>query len=877
MATLGQRSFAGGEITPALYSRVDQIKYQTGARTLRNMYVMKHGGAISRQGTEFVAEVKDSTKTVRLIPFEFSNTQTCMLEFGDGYMRIHQNGAQVIDITPTISGISNANPCTITAASHGLVTGEEVTLSGVVGAIGTYLNGRNFKVGSFTTNQFTIEYMDGTAVDSTAFGAYTSGGTASRIYTITSPFAYADLPTLRYAQSGDVITFAHPNYDPQKLTRSGPTSWAFSTFAPASAVSAPSGIGIVITSGTGTTENWDFAVTALSDETGEESLPETMPNTAVNASFTDLKVFWTAVAGCSTYRVYAGLSGMGIQGLVGIGGSGANSWKVLSAMPTPDYTQNPPITRNPFSGSSNRPSCVGYMQQRLWFGNAASNTEGVWGSQIGRYNNFNRSFPLKDDDAVTFTRTGQKINPIKHLLELDRPLVFTQTSEHVLFGDASTGSITPSLINPKRQSGNGISDLPPLDVNGNALYVQALGNVVRDFSFEFTIDKYTGNDLTVFSSHLFDNYTLVDWAYQQIPHSVVWAVRSDGILLSLTYMREHQILAWARHDTPGVVENVAVIPEGTEHKVYLVVRRTINGETKRYVERMSSRLFTDIRDFVGMDCALSVDGRNTGATTMTLTTGAGWTENDTLTLTASTSFFASTDVGKEIHIDLTSTDVYGNVTVEDTIRCAIKAYTSATVVSVTPQKTVPAGLQGVAVTAWRKAITALSGLWPLEGQEVSILADGFVEGSPNNSAYTTKTVTNGQITLDFAHAVIHVGLPFLSDVETLDIDTANGEPIVDKEKYVGQVTMHVQDTRGVWAGPQPPTDDSTDPLEGLSELKIRSTETYEQPVRLVKDQQYIPLDPEWTKGGRVFIRQVDPLPMVILSVFPAGYFPMRAA
>lgn len=199
---------------------------------------------------------------------------------------------------------------------------------------------------------------------------------------------------------------------------------------------------------------------------------------------------------------------------------------------------------------------------------------------------------------------------------------------------------------------------------------------------------------------------MVDWAHQQNPHSVLWVARNDGTLLGLTYIREHQLWAWHRHDFDGEVENVCCVPEGTEDALYLVIKRTINGATKRYIERMTQRQITDIVDSVLMDCALTYDGRNTGSTTMTLS-GSGWLYTSTLTLTASASTFTAADVGNQIFVY----DTDGSV-----IRCTITAYTSATVVSVMPNRTVPVTLRNVAVTNWSRAVDQLTGLWHLKAR-----------------------------------------------------------------------------------------------------------------------------------------------------------------
>lgn len=927
MSTVRQLSFSSGEISPSLYSRVDLVKYSTGVRTARNMLVQRQGGLANRPGTEFICEVKDSTKSIRLIQFIFNSSQTYMLEFGDLYMRVMRDGVQVTDADMTITAVTNANPAVVTYSGADpslFANGQEVYISGIVGPIGTYLNNRNFKVANVNTgaNTFSLQYMDGTAVNSTSFGAYTSGGTASRVYEIISPYIEADLPDLKFVQSADVITIVHPNYAPRELARTGHTSWSFSviTFAPGQA--APTGLGGL---GAGA---FDYQVTATAAETFEESLPSTTYTARAIGTLT-----WVAAANAIEYTIYK--SSNGVFGFIGT----ARGTSFVDTGFTPITTATPPDARNPFtnynisgitqanpavvtstahgfingdtifissvvgmtqvnnlsftvagvtantfqlsgvnstgytaySSGGNAlkegygPSTVSYYQQRLIFGNTDLDPEKVWTSRTGQFTNFTTSSPLQNDDAITFTLAGRQVNSVKHILDLGRLLVLTAGGEWAIQGDAA-GVITPTDINAKQYSYNGSFDLSPLIVNENALYIQARGTIIRDLGFDYQVDGYRGNDLTIFSAHLFDNYSILDWTYQQVPNSIVWAVRDDGTLLGLTYIREHQVFGWHRHNFQGdTAENVSCIPEGNEDFIYLCINRTINGSTKRYIERMTTRQIIDVIDNQFMDSYLTYDGRNTGATTMTLS-GSGWTYTDTLTLTRSVSGFTASDVGNQIF--LTGSD--GTV-----IRFTIDGFTSGTVVTGRPHMDVPVVMQAAAITTWTRAVDEIQGLWHLEGKSVSVFADRFVVASPNNASYDVITVTNGSITLDKPYGVIHVGLPTISDVQTLDVDSPQGETISDKKKIVSRVSAFVQDTRGVWTGAKPPADDDTDPLEGLSELKIRNSETYDEPVNLTTDSVEINIQPEWNSNGRVFIRQVDPTPMTILSVAPAGLFPFR--
>jgi len=943
LSTFIKRSFSSGEIAPSLYARADLVKYETGLRTCRNGLVMRHGGVASRPGTTFVGEVKDSSKTVRLIEFIFNASQTYILEFGDLYMRVIRNGAQLTLTAQDITSITNASQGVLTySGADNYSNGDEIYISGIVGAIGSYLNGRNFLVSDIDAgnNTMKLKYLNGTYVNTTSMGSYTSGGSIAEVYTIATPYVEADISTLQYVQSADVITIVHPNYAPRKLSRTGHTSWTLSLIEFDPEIGRPTGG--TGTAGAGGAINYRYRVTTVAEETYEESysgfgasqaitgitkanpavvtysgadnfengdeiyiasvggmvevngLKFTVANLNAGANTFELSgidstgyttytsggtvactyikinsaaapttsnphtLSWTAVTGAQEYNVYR--ANNGVYGFIGVAGSTSFS---DDGVITPDGTETPPLERELFGESGAYPSAVTYAQQRLFIANTDDEPEKIWGSKTGNFSNFNTSSPIQDDDAVTFTLAGRQVNEVLHMLDLGKLVVFTSGGEHAIEGDQA-GNITPGNINPKQHSYNGSTTLKPIIVGSTAIHVQARGSIVRDLGFDYQVDGYRGNDLTIFAAHLFDGYTLIDWAYQQIPHSIIWAVRSDGTLLGLTYIREHQILGWHRHDFDGTVENVCVVPEGDEDFLYLVINRTIDGSTKRYIERMSTRQVDDIVDYIGLDCSLSYDGRHTGVNTMTLT-GSGWTYTDTLTLTSVSTAFASTDVGNQVH--LTGSD--GEI-----IRFTIDAYSNSSVVTGRPNRTVPASMRGTVISTWAIAVDQVGGLWHLEGEDVSVFADGFVVANPNNASYDVLTVTNGSITLDKPYSVIHVGLPITFDIETLDIDFTSVESIADKKKFVNKVSAFVEKSRGMFVGSKPPTDDDTDNLDGLIELKIRDEETYDEPVALTTDVVDVIIRSEWNSNGRIFIRQVDPVPLTILSVAPSGLAPV---
>ena len=861
MTTLSQKSFSGGELTPSLYARTDTVKYQTGLRQCRNFLVMRHGGAANRPGLEFVGEVKDSAKAVRLIKFVFNNDQTYVLEFGDQYMRVIQDGAYIVEASKAFTAFRGfGGPfgeerflCT----GHGYSVGDELYVSDIPMYEADELNGSILVVSTVLTNSFNPSYKDGTSL--AGFSAWEgediSSGNLSRVYKLTTTYLEADLAELQFVQSADVLTIVHPSYPPREVARISNTNWTITdvTFAPS--ISAPTGL--AVSGVAGTTAEWK--ITAVKSETYEESIPSSsvgansVPTTGAPRTLT-----WSTVSGAVEYNIYR--SQNGVYGYIGT----ASGLTFVDTGFTIDVADTPPITRNPFSGAGNYPSTVTYIQQRLGFANTTNDPEKAWLSRTGFFKNFTISSPIQDDDAVTFSMAGRQVNAVKHLVDIGQLVTFTTAGEWSVNGD-SAGIIKPAEVNPKQHSYNGSSSLPPIVISGNALYVQSRGSIVRDLGFDYTIDGYRGNDLTIFSAHMFDGFELVDWDYQQIPHSVIWAARSDGTLLGLTYVREQQVLAWHRHDIgDGVVENVCVVPEGNEDYLYLVVNRTINGRETRYIERMATRFVSDVVDSIFVDSCRTYDGRNTNtARTMTISGGTNWTYDETLTLTCNQSFFKSGDVGNEIH--LTGSD--GTI-----IRFEVGAYTSATVVTGTPNKTVPVAMRSTATSTWSRAIKTLRGFHHIEGESVSVLADGYVVANPNNPAYTELTVTNGAVEFDNAYSVIHVGLPYTSDIETLDIDSPEGESIIGSKKKVTEVFMHVEKSRGIWAGASDPGDDS---LDGLTELKIRNDEGYDDPIALQTGVVDVIIRAEWNSNGRVFVRQTDPLPLSILSVSPDGQFPLK--
>lgn len=213
-----QTNFTAGELTPKLAGQTDFKKYNNGVETLENMTVFPQGGTTRRSGTRFVCEVKDSSKAVRLIPFEFNITQSYILEFGNLYIRFYKDNGQITESDKTITGITAANPAVVTSNSHGYSNGDHIWISSVVGM--TELNGRRFTVANKTTNTFELS-----GVNSSGYTAYSSGGVANKVYEIATPYTDSQIFDLQFTQSADIMYLVHPSHEPEKLSRTGHTAW----------------------------------------------------------------------------------------------------------------------------------------------------------------------------------------------------------------------------------------------------------------------------------------------------------------------------------------------------------------------------------------------------------------------------------------------------------------------------------------------------------------------------------------------------------------------------------------------------------------------------------------------------------------------------
>lgn len=573
---------SAGELSPAMHANADMVRYQQGLKKLRNAIVLRTGGVQNRPGTEYCGTTKNNG-AARLIPAVFDTTESYVLEFGNLYMRVWEDGALVTVGTPS---------AWVTATAY------------VVGDI---------RVNSGTNYYCLVAHTSGTFATDLAAGKWYA--LTTDIFEIPTPYTTAQLFDIQFAAQYRVLTLVHPSHPPRQLTK-GMTdiAWILTAidFQSVGGVTAPENV--VVDQTPAAPDGIGYAVTAVLSD-GTESAVSNFAQSDVVASggafsaeaaltATPITVSWDTTAGAASYNIYRKPND-------------SSNYGFLLNTPSTSYTDNgfitivaydivtpgtTPLSSDLFGSANNYPSVVGAYQQRLLLAGTNTLPDYVYASQVAAPENFNVSDPIVDSDAMEWRQVGRRLNRIRHFAEVAQRLVqFSDVGESIIQGDTD-GILRPGEVNPRQFSENGSAKIPPLVLNDSALYVQARGAIVRDIS-PIEANGFAGSDLTLMAAHLVDGYQLVDWCYEQTPNSVVWAVRDDGTLLSLTYVRELGILGWATHDTDGEFESIACIPESTRDAVYAVVQRTINATTVRLVERFASR--TD--PVIFMDCAVTAE------------------------------------------------------------------------------------------------------------------------------------------------------------------------------------------------------------------------------------------------------------------------------
>ncbi len=813
MAKLAQVSFGSGEISPELHARVDLSRYAVGLRSCYNYFVRPTGGVSNRPGTRFVAATRYSDKTSVLIPFVYSEIQAYVLEFGDFYVRGYANGVQATVDLPTPYAEADLSLIRFTQSADVLTLVHP-----------NYPPAELRRTSSTTFSYSEIQFTNGPFQEDNSAGiAITASGVTGSV-TLTS-----DAPYFTSEMVGTIIRLDDTNlsaiapWEPSKLI-------AGSGVNPYGQLRRANGkvYRLVAPNATAGTDGTYTGTVRPSHDEGVESDGD---GNAIADLATNAGVSWQYVH-----------SGFGIAYISAYTSSTTVTATVLNELPASVQTGGTDGWASAaWGGAQGYPSVVTYFGDRLVFANTPGSPQTQWASKVGDYHNFGVSSPVADDDAITQTLNARQVNAIRELVPLDQLISLTSTSS---WATPRRGEVwTPATVGFDPQSNNGAAPIRSVLAGESAIFVQNNQTKVRDLKYSFDVDKFSGNELTVLARHLFSRTrTIVDMDYAEEPYGLLWAVRSDGILCGLTYLREQDVIAWHRHETDGFFERVCVIPEDGADVAYFVVRRTINGITRRYLERFASRDVEALSDYIFLDSSLSLDGRNTGVATLTVS-GSTWEYNSFAFITASQDVFNGA-LPDEVRIRRTVDGETIEARFQITGGSGFQA--SAKVIS-----DVPEALRGAPSTDWGFAYNTLSNLNHLEGKTVSALADG--------SEATDLVVVDGSVTLQEPAERVVVGLPYYSQIETLDLNIAGSTPIRDNTKVIPNFAVLVSDTVGVEAGTKE---------ENLEQLPVREFEAYGVATQPRSEILRGTLTNRWNSEGRLLLRQSSPLPSTILGIYP---------
>jgi hypothetical protein len=568
-------------------------------------------------------------------------------------------------------------------------------------------------------------------------------------YEVATPYLEAEIFQLVITQSADVLYIAHENHEPRKLSRLGDANWTLSEIdfqdGPYDAINAtdttltPSG-----TSGSITVTA--SAVTGINGDAGFVSTDVgrliRFEDSANNWSWMEI----TAVG--STTSVTATINGPNLATT-----TASSGWRLGS-----------------FSDTTGFPAVVTFFEQRLVWGATTDRPQSMFFSVSADYENHaptEADGTVLDDSGFVYTIATDQVNTIRWMRAGKVLSVGTAGGEFIVSQGDNNSPLSPTNTRVVRQTTFGSAQVTPPQVGNSVLFLQRASRKVREYVYQFESDAYTAPDLAILAEHITEG-GVTEMAYQQEPDSVVWMVRSDGVLLGMTYERAQDVIGWHRHiigGTDAKAKSVAVIPSenGARDDLWCIVSRTINGATVQYVEFMTA-------------------GLDEGQTTTT------------------------------------------NATFLDSM-----------------------------LTYNGGAVQTLQGLDHLEGETVSILADG--------ATHPDKTVSSGSITLDRSATKAHVGLSYTSTVQTMRIEAGAADGTAQgKKKRISRINYRLYKTLGVKHGPD---------ASRLDIIPFRSSaDEQDQAPALFTGDKEVEFPRGWDKDGYITLVQDQPLPLTVLAIMP---------
>ena len=808
-----------------MQGRTDFKKYFSGCTRLENFVVLPHGPVTRRPGSYYVSPVKTETAKTRLIPFEFSTTQTYILEFGNQYIRFYKDDGQIE---------SSGSP-----------------------------------------------------------------------YEISSPYLTAELFDIKFAQSADVMYITHNNHSVRKLSRTGHTSWTLSE--------------VEFTDGPYLDANTSTTTMTPSATSGSSITITASSSTFVSTDVNRLINFSNG---------YAKITGF-------------TSATVVSAEVKDDFDNTNAVEAwklGAWSTTTGFPACVSFFEQRLVFAATTNNPQTLYFSKSGDYENFTSG--TNADDAMIYTIASNQVNVIEALKATRTLIVMTTGGEYSVSSGSSQDAITPTNINIRKQSNYGSAGVDALSIGNATIFLQRAKRKIRELAYNFDSDGYQAPDMTILAEHITES-GITQMDYQQEPFSIVWCVRTDGVLAGLTYNRLEQVTAWHRHILGGksdtgkniIQQQIAFTSNSTNvsttnNTITLSSHGLATGDPVYYYAASNaigglnnSNVYYVISVDANTIKLASTSGNAAGGTAISLTSapGSDTTQYIYQGINIYTDIIFSANhgfkTGDIVYYDNTGTSIGGlaentkyfvgkvddnqfqlytnedlltevNMTSAHTSEQTDNILTHAKVESAAVISGAEEDQVWIIVKRWingseRRYVeylkpfnfnadlttfhyldsglnysgdntSSLSGLSHLEGEKVSIIGEG--------AAQNDKVVSSGAVSLDNAIEEANVGLGYTSDLQTMRLDEGFQETTQTKVKRIYDLSVRFHETVGASVGPNADT---------LTAIDFRdSSASMDLPVPLFTGDKHIEFDSDYGTEGLVYIKQPQALPMTILGIYP---------
>lgn len=893
-----QTNFTSGVLSPRLWAHIDVSKYKNGLKTGINSYCLPHGPIVRRSGTVFINEVKTSSKEVKLIRFQFNQDNAYILEFGHQYIRFYKNGGQIqsggspyeLSTTYTESEVQEITyvqfgrviyiahaehpPASLTWTSDtswvledvffyppptdedgfkpaatitpGATSGLSVTFTANGGVFLPADVGRQIHNLSGTGKASIISYTNNTTVVCDILENFpNTSAIASQSWKMDlSPIAKLEMDNSGTGTTSTLTSFYTDSFrgpaksiatitraNPGVLTVSGGHGFTDGDKVELKNIQGMPPINNAIWAVKEINAN-DFSLLSSTGSEVDTTIYQPYAGGGIARKvFAD--IFVDAFRSDDVDRYILINGGIGL--VTEIPDAHTAKIELQKSLNAITSTSAWSIEEEAWTSTKGYPRVIALHQQRIWFGGTDNAPQTVWGSSPAIFDSI--GVGGQDDDAISFDLAASEVNQIQWMYGLrDQLIIGTSGAEITIGSGVQAGPITSSSITADSRTYSGSKLQQPIALENEVLYIQRSGTKINSFRYNFEIDNYLSDDLVFLAEHLpRDGGGIKEIAYAQDPDRLVYAVLNDGTMMIGTYYRDQQVIAWTLYNTDGLFENIQTISTGINDEVWVVVKRTIDGSTKRYIERFDSVNMSQFginNTEVFSDCALTLSLPKTVT---------GITKANPGVVTANSHGFSNGDQIKLF-------DIGG---MEEVVG---KTYVVANKTANTFELTTVSG-SNVNTTTFTdytsggevfKLFSTVSGLNHLESKSVEIKADG--------AAHATKIVTGGSITLDRPAYEVTVGLSYESEIHTLQ-----------REFNLGLGSQQGQPAR--WVHPILRLYRSCLPTLNGEFLPARTPQDLmDNKVELVTgDVEYGNLD--WGTDSSLTITINKPFPFVLLGIF----------